>query len=140
MRTWTYPAIVTEHGPGDVSVIFPDLPEAISGGATLEEARDNAVDVLEEVVLHYLAQGEAIPSPRAAKAGEEDVPLDPVTAARVVLAQTMAEQRVTKVALAARLGKSEAAVRRLVDGSSVVKLDTVLEALALLGRRAALAA
>jgi DNA-binding Xre family transcriptional regulator len=50
----------------------------------------------------------------------------------------MAAQRVSKTALAARLGQSEGAVRRLVDGVTRVKLETVLAALQALGVRAAL--
>jgi antitoxin HicB len=134
-QTWMFPAEIVEHGPGDVSVSFPDVPEAITGGVTLAVARAQAADALEEAILGRLANGEAIPSPRAARAGEESIVLDPVTAARAALAQAMAAERLTNTALARRLGKTEGAVRRLTSGEKGVKLDTVLEALAEVGRK-----
>jgi plasmid maintenance system antidote protein VapI len=47
--------------------------------------------------------------------------------------------KVSNVALAAKLGKTEGAIRRLTDGSSAVKLDTVLQAMRAVGINAALA-
>ena len=44
--------------------------------------------------------------------------LDPVTAARAALATAMRTKRISNVALAKTLGKSEGAIRRLTDGSS----------------------
>ncbi len=139
MQAWTFPAVFTEHGPGDVGVSFPDVPEALTGGDTLAEARAQAPDALDVAILGRLAHGDPIPAPRAAKEGEELVVLDPVTAARAALSQAMAAQRLSSDALARRLGKSERAVKRLTNGASGVKLDAVLRALAEVGRRGAFA-
>ena len=136
MRTWVYPAAVTRHGDDDFIVVFRDVPEAVTGGATRAEALANAADALEEAILAYMAGGRAIPSPSDAKRKEESVILDPVTAARAALAGAMRDKRVSNVSLANALGKSEGAVRRLTDGSTVVKLDTVLDAMRALGARA----
>ena len=138
MQTWAYPARIEDQGVDGFLVTFPDVPEAITGGDTLAEARANAADALEEAILAYMAMGRAIPPPRAARKGEQLIVLDPVTAARAILAQAMATDHVTNVALAKRLGKSEGAVRRLTDGATGVKIDTVLEALEAVGRRAVL--
>lgn len=138
MQTWAYPAKIEDQGPDSFLVTFPDVPEAITGGGTLEEARANAADALEEAILGYMAMGLVIPEPREALGHEELVVLDPVTAARAILAQAMRKDRVTNVALAKRLGKSEGAVRRLTDGATGVKIDTVLEALDAVGRRTVL--
>lgn len=139
MQTWMFPATVEAYGPEDFVVTFADVPEAITGGDTREGALANAADALEEAILGYMAQGSPIPTPRPAGEGEELVILDPVTAARAVLAQAMREGRVSNVALAERMNKSEGAIRRLTDGATGVKIDTVLQALAALGRRTALA-
>ena len=64
-------------------------------------------------MLEYLATGRLVPSPRAAREGEHDVVLAPVTAARAALANVMRERNITNVALAAPLGKTEGAIRRL---------------------------
>ena len=68
---------------------FPDVPEAMTGGASLAEVRENAADALEEAILGYLAHERPIPDPREPRDGEEAVVLDPVTAARAALATAM---------------------------------------------------
>lgn len=138
MQTWLYPAVIEQHGPEDFVATFPDVPGAITGGASIEEARANAADALEEMILHLMAEGEAIPAPRAPRKGETPIALDPVTAARAVLSEAMRVDKVSNVALAKRMGKSEGTIRRLTDGATGVKIDTVLEALAAVGRRTAL--
>ena len=59
MRTWVYPAAVTRHGDDDFTVVFRDVPEAVTGGATRAEALANAADALEEAILAYMADGRA---------------------------------------------------------------------------------
>jgi hypothetical protein len=86
MQTWAFPAVIEMLGDDDFLATFPDVPEARTGGASLEEVRENAAD--------------------------------PVTAARAALATPMRTKRISKVALAKTLGKSEGAIRRLTDGSS----------------------
>ena len=139
MQTWIFPAVIEKLGNDDFLATFPDLPEAMTGGASLAEVRDNAADALEEAILAYLAQGRAIPVPRDPRGGEEAVILDPVTAARAALATAMRAKKISNVALAKTLGKTEGAIRRLTDGSSGVKIDTVLQAMNALGARAVLA-
>ncbi len=136
MRTYAYAAYLA--GADDVTVTFRDLPEAICGAATAAEARVLAGDALDAVILHRLALGEAVPSPSPLQPGEEWVMLDPATAARAALAAVMAEQQVTDVALAERLGRSLRSVRRLLGGAGAARTDVVLQALAALGRPAAL--
>ncbi len=139
MQTWTFPARFTVEPAGEVVVAFSDLPEALTGAASLPEARALAADALEEAVLAYLAAGRVVPAPRAPRDGEEAVPLPPLTAARAALAAAMREQSVTERVLAGRLSQTEGAVRRLVDGAAGVTMDKVLAALAALGRHANLA-
>ena len=138
MQTWAFPAVIEKLGDEDFLATFPDVPEAITGGASLAEARENAADALEEAILAYLADGLPIPSPREPRDGEEAVILDPVTAARAALATAMRAKKISNVALAKMLGKSEGAIRRLTDGSSAVKIDTVLQAMNAVGARAIL--
>ena len=44
------------------SVSFPDVPNAITMGSTLEEAKAMAADVLNGVIATDIAQGQALPS------------------------------------------------------------------------------
>jgi antitoxin HicB len=136
--TWAYPAVFTQLD-GEVVVRFPDIPEAITGAATLDEARALAADALEEAILGYLAAGTPVPAPRRAAKGEELVPLDPLTAGRAAVARLMSEQHVNKVALAAMIDRDEKVVRRIVGGSGSVTMENVTIALKALGARPMLA-
>ena len=137
--TWAYPAIFTQRD-GEVLVRFPDVPEAITGAATMEGARVLAADALEEVILSYLASGSPIPAPRRPNKGEEAVALDPLTAGRAAVASLMAKKHVSKVALAALIQRDEKVVRRILDGAGVVTMDNVTVALRALGAHPTLAA
>jgi predicted RNase H-like HicB family nuclease len=86
MQTWIFTPVIEKLGNDDFLATFPDVPEAMTGGASLAEVRDNAAGALEEAILAYLAQGRPIPAPRGPRRGEEVVILDPVTAARAALA------------------------------------------------------
>lgn len=139
MQTWTYPAVIRELADNEWLVSFPDIPQINTSGDSHADALANAADALEEMILGQLAHGRPAPTPREAGEGETPVDLDPVTAARAALVQAMADANMTNVALAKRLNKSEGAVRRLTHGGTGVKIDTLIEALHALGRRAALA-
>ena len=57
MQTWMFPAVIEKLDDDDFLATFPDVPEAMTGGASLAEVRYNAPDALEEAILAYLAQG-----------------------------------------------------------------------------------
>lgn len=136
--TWAYPAVFTELD-GEIVVRFPDIPEAVTGGDTMEEARTLAADALEEAILGYLAAGSPIPAPRKPGKSEEAVPLDPLTAGRAAVANLMAKQHISKVALANLIQRDEKVVRRILGGAGVVTMENVTTALKALGARPALA-
>jgi antitoxin HicB len=48
---------------GGVIATFPDVPEAVSKGATEDEAFDGALDALEKTLAAYVADGRAVPAP-----------------------------------------------------------------------------
>ncbi|WP_158918067.1 type II toxin-antitoxin system HicB family antitoxin [Caulobacter sp. S45] len=88
MPIWAFPAVFQEEEAGDWVVTFPDIPEVVTGADSLEAARLEAADALEEAILAYMADGRAVPSPRAAGEGEELVTLAPGTASRVTFTVT----------------------------------------------------
>jgi predicted RNase H-like HicB family nuclease len=130
MQTWTYPATVEDFtADGDGFVIrITDIPGALTGDRTLEETLALAVDCLAVAIRSMLAEGEAIPDPRPAREGEYAIPLEPPTAARLMLVRAMAKQGLTKVALAARMRRDEKVVRRILEGKGA-SLNLTLEAL-----------
>ena len=60
--------VVFEDGEdGFVLARVREVPAAISQGRTREEARENVLDALRELVLSYLEEGEPGPLPEGAK-------------------------------------------------------------------------
>jgi antitoxin HicB len=129
--------VIEEAAAADFVASFPDIPEAITGAATRDQALIMAQDALATAIEHYLDIGRSVPSP-SARAELPQVPLDPAIAARVLLTQAMAEQGLTKVALAARMQVDEKAVRVILSGRKV-SLNRTLDALRAVGIRPALA-
>ena len=70
-QTWAFPAVIEKLGDDDFSATFPDVPEAMTGGASLAEVRENAADALEEPILAYLAHGRPVPDPREPRGGRK---------------------------------------------------------------------
>lgn len=139
MTPIAFPARISEVEPGDFLVTFADLPEAITGGADRAEAEIQAADALAVAIEGYLLAGRTVPQPRAPRAGEVAVALDPRLAARLLLVTEMAHQGLSKVGLAERLGRDEKTVRRILSGKGAT-LDLTLSALRALGVRPVLAA
>lgn len=130
----TYPATLTVDGDGYL-VKFPDIPEALTQGTTREEALDMAADALRTAMDFYFEDGRCVPMPSRVKRGQVAVELPPSVGAKVLLLNTMLEQRVTAAELARRLHTSPQSVNRLVNLDHTTKIDTVATALKALGRR-----
>lgn len=137
MLTYAYPAFIEESAPSDFQLRFRDIPEAITGGSTAKAALIEAPDALAAAVEGYLELGRATPDPSPTRPHEHAITLEPALAARVVLARVMTEQKMSKVALAERLGRDEKVVRRMLLGKGAT-LDLTLAALGTLGVRTAL--
>ena len=112
---YVYPCVLHAEEGGGYWVSFPDVKGANTGGSTREEALGMAEDALVAALGAYYHLGEDIPLPSPVAEGQEPVPLRPIAAAKVALNVAMRDQGVTKVALAQRLGVSEAAVRKLCN-------------------------
>jgi antitoxin HicB len=128
-----YPATLTPDGSGYL-VRFPDIPEALTQGRTRDEALDMATDALRTAMDFYVEDGRAVPMPSRVKRGQVGVELPPSIAAKVLLLNTMLEQRVSAAELARRLHTSPQSVNRLVNLAHATKIDTVAVALKALGR------
>jgi Uncharacterized conserved protein len=128
-----YPVRIDPDGNGFV-VSFPDIPEALTGGATLEEAREMAVDALLTAFEFYLEDGRPVPEPSPLKHGDEFVELSASQAAKILLLNELLSQKVRPVDLAKRLNDSPQSVNRLLNVRHVSKIDSVEKALTSLGR------
>ena len=108
-----YPAELRKL-PATVLVSFPDVPEALTEGATVEDALREATDCLVAALGGYIGGGRWIPEP-SDHPSTPLVRLPALVAAKVALYRTMLGQRLSKAALTKRLGLAESAVDRLMD-------------------------
>lgn len=130
---YTYPCIVTPDD-GGFSVSFPDVPEALTCGDDRAEALALARDALATALAAYVHECWDVPAASAAVNGQALIAVPPVVAAKLALYTAMRAQGVTNVALAARLGISESAVRKLVNPDHRSHIGHVEKALAAVGR------
>lgn len=127
-----YPARI-EGKPGDYVMTFADIPEAITGGSTLEEVNANAVDCLVTAMDFYFEDRKAVPAPTAPEAGDVLVELPASVSAKTLLLNRMLETRTTPAELARRMGTTPQSVNRLVNLHHATKIDTLADAVRALG-------
>jgi len=132
-----YPAkLKPDLEDGGYVVEFRDIPEAITQGDTLDEAKEMAQDALITAMDFYFEDQRSIPLP--SKTLEEDevfieVPIS--IASKVLLLNLMLEKKVTQVELAKLLHKPKQEITRIVDLHHSTKIDTVVDALKALGKQ-----
>ena len=136
MFTATYPAsfLREENGKG-FHVRFPDLPEALTGGADLDDTLVQAADCLAEALAGRIVRGDGIPAPSKLKRGQHPVNVPLYLAPKLALYLAMREGGMRNTELAKRLGISETVVRRMLDPKHNTKPERIQAALAALGKR-----
>jgi len=128
-----YPAVVKPDGSGFM-VSFPDIPEALTSGATKEEALEMASASLATAMDFYFEDGRPVPLPGKVKRGQSPVELPPSLVAKVLLLNEMLAQKVKPAELARRMGTPRQEVNRLIDLKHTTKIDTIADALKALGK------
>ena len=128
-----YPARLRPDSTGELIVSFRDLPESLTSGANQAEALAEAADALEEAIAGRMNRNDLIPVPSQRRAGEHLVAVPAGTAAKAALAVALRETGVNRVALAARLGIDEKAVRRMLDPRHRSSPNRIHQALRALG-------
>jgi antitoxin HicB len=136
MKTFAYPAAF-EAGDteGVVVVTFPDVPEAITEGDGIEDARRMAADALGTALLAYVRAGRSLPRAGRGGKGLEPVAVEPEVAAKLAVLMAFAEAGMSRSELGRRLGKDEREVRRILDPMHVTKIGALDQALRALGQR-----
>lgn len=130
----TYPAIIEPDGAGFM-VRFVDIPEALTQGDSLEEAKTMAEDALVAAMDFYFEDRRPVPMPSPVAPGQSAIELPISVSAKVLLLNQMIQQQVTPATLARRLHTSPQSVNRLVDLHHATKIDTLAEAMRALGHR-----
>lgn len=128
-----YPARVTRAG-NEYLVTFPDVPEAITTGATRDEALAMATDALVTAMDFYFEDRRAVPLPSPVKRGQVTVDLPASVAMKVLLLNELVSSGIRNAELARRMHTTAQEVTRLTDLHHPTKIDTVARALKTLGR------
>jgi antitoxin HicB len=130
-----YPVRLTpDRESGGYVVGFPDIPEALTQGETVEEALQQAHDALETALDFYFDDRRPVPMPSRPKRGQRTVVLPISIEAKILLLNEMTRQGVRPADLARRLKTSPQAINRLVNLKYTTRIDSVAEALEALGK------
>jgi antitoxin HicB len=135
---FVYPVDIRfEDEDGRYHAYSADLPEAIASGADPAEALAEMRQAVAAAVSGLMIFGKALPAPSPVAAGHYAVALPGALAAKAAVYQAWKASRLTKIALAERMGRSETEVRRILDPKYGTKLDQLEEAATALGGRLA---
>lgn len=139
MYRFIYPAtLMPDDIDGGFTVIFRDIPEAITQGDTINECLIEAADCLEEAVAGRIRRGADLPAPSKCMKGEKLVYLPMQTSMKAALYQSMKEVGISKAELAHKMGANENVVKRILDPQHITKFQTMERALFALGKHAEL--
>ncbi len=129
-----YPARITPDEDGFL-VVFPDIPEATTGGDSIEDALEMAADALATAMDFYFEDKRPVPEPSAPKRGQVLIDLPPSIGAKVLLLNEMLAQGTRNADLARRMNVRPQEISRLTDLRHPTKIDTIAVALKALGKR-----
>ena len=135
MRAYVYRAEFERGARRGVVVSFPDVPEAITQGRAMADARAMAEEALGLALLSYPARGLPLPKPRAKGRDLVEIMVAPEVAAKLALLEAFKAAGISKSELARRIGKDEKEVRRILDPKHPTKLPALTAALHALGKR-----
>ena len=136
MSEMRYPAVIRQDPEGkDWVVRFPDLDGALTGGATREEALEEASDCLASWLAFALAERNSVPEPSAVKRGQVAISVPLWIAPKIALYTAMREQEISNTDLARRLGVRETVIRRMLDPDHATKSIKIEAALRATGRQ-----
>ncbi|MCL2875793.1 MAG: type II toxin-antitoxin system HicB family antitoxin [Betaproteobacteria bacterium] len=131
-----FPVILTpDEEAGGFVVTFPDIPEAITQGETLDEALAMAQDVLETALEAYFDDKRAVPTPSQPEHGQHVIELPASLSAKVLLLNEIVKQSIRPVELARRLNTTPQEVNRLTNLRHTTRIDGIDSALRALGKR-----
>jgi antitoxin HicB len=128
-----FPARLSPSDDGFL-VSFRDIPEALTSGATREEALEMAADALASALDFYFEDRRSVPSPSPVRKGEVEIALPASMSVKVALLNEMIRLGVRPVDLARKLNVSPQTVNRIVDLRHATKLDTLAAAFGAIGR------
>src|SRR3984893_6075080 len=103
-------------------VTFPDIPEAITQGKSLKEAKEVAASALESALDFYFENFRVVPKPSRIKRGQDFIELPASVSAKVLLLNEMIRQRIRPADLARRMQTTPQEVNRLADTHHTLRM------------------
>lgn len=133
IKTFTYPAqlIADDQGRG-YTVVFRDIPEAITQGVDKEDALAAAKNCLDVAIAMRLKARLDIPEPAQKLDGEVLISPNFGTCMKAAILLGMKEEGMTQKELSEALSVNERQVRRILDPTISTNLDTLEQALSVL--------
>lgn len=124
VATFNYPAKV-EVSNGSSVISFRDVPECCWFAAPDEDVQKEALEALQIALSYYFKEGKKIPTASKPKKGEVlvDLPLSYVS--KIILHNTMLENRVRPVDLAKTLDVPTSEIARVTNPKIKTKIDTM---------------
>ena len=89
----SYIAIIQKDSESDYGVAFPDFPGCVTAGATIDEAKDLALEALLFHIEGMLKDGETLPEPSSL----EEIMADPVYAGGLAFLVTVPEAKAVRI-------------------------------------------
>ncbi len=120
--------------PKGYTVTFPDIPEAITCGETVDDALFHAKEALESAMDFYFEDRRPVPAPSKPKRGQHMVELPASLSAKVLLLNEMVSQKIRPIDLARRMDMTPSEITRLIDLRHTSRIDGIAMALKALGK------
>lgn len=127
-KIYSYPAKVVKDGEFSV-ISFRDIPEAITQVDQSEDLNEWARDALITAISMYFDDGNLIPPASKPKKGEVVIDLQPSLVAKIILHNTMIENRQRQADIARVMGIPTSEVARIVNPKYKTKIDTLANAI-----------
>ena len=115
-------------------VTFRDIPEALTQGYSFDEAKEMSLDALVTALDFYFDDQKTVPVPSPAQEGEHLIELPISIWSKILLLNTMLEARISQADLAKKMQKSRQEMQRIIDLNHNTKIDTIVDALKILGK------
>lgn len=128
-----YPVIIEPDGDSYMAS-FPDIPEALTCGDNYEDALLQAQDALLTAFEFYFEDQRSVPLPSPAL-GRDTVSVPASVWVKVLVLNTMLEQRISQAELAKRMGTRKQEMQRVINLGHNTKIDTLNRALEVMGKR-----
>ncbi|MCW5982662.1 MAG: type II toxin-antitoxin system HicB family antitoxin [Bryobacteraceae bacterium] len=131
---FSYSALFEPEDGGYV-VTFPDVPEVVTQGESMDEAMAYAADALTVVLDEYIRRRRPLPKPSKPRGKKmRVVRLPALVEAKLALYEQMRAAGMRKADIARRLGWQRSQVDRLLNLSHASRLDQIEAALMLFGK------